>query len=153
MDIRESAEKIKRMLSQDLGVYHVDFGDRFGSATISVHCVSAQDRERIKSNFPDRFDGFYVYVTSPIWGVGHLLPEYARQITEISQLNKKSNEYGSPEQKALALLYDEAMHEEEEHWAKLTEGARREFISYWIKKQRQRIEDYANCGDKFLLKD
>jgi len=151
MSIIESVDKIKKLLCNDSGVYHIDFGDRFGSETIMVCCVTVGDSERVKKILSDKFDGYYVNVMSPIWGVGNLLPEYANRIVEMSSNNKMSMVYGSAEQKILNQLYDEAISKEEKYWNSLTDAAKREFINFWIKKQRKRIPDFANCGDKFLL--
>jgi hypothetical protein len=153
MDLNEAVEKIKVNLGNDSGVYHICPGNRFGDQVIAIFCITDQDCDRIITSTFSRFEGFNIYVSSPIWGVGNLLPEYGKKILEVMKNEEKSNIYGTQEQKALETLCHETMMEEKKYWESLSEKAKKEFLNYWIRKERKRIPDFANCGDKFLINE
>lgn len=157
--MRESGLKKLQLASLDFklaychigSVFHITWGDRFGEKIIHVEVISPQDESEVRKQLPDEFQGFRVYIVSPIWHTGELVPELNRQMEEMmNQDYYRANPKGQWEATQFGRKIVEA---EKSVWTSWSDKQKRDFIRSIILERRKKIPGYANCGDKFLTVD
>ena len=149
---RKTAERIKKIWGQDPGVFEILPANRFGEIVVVIGCISKEDRERVESKIIREKGDVTFYFSSPIWYIGGLVPGSTEKFEDMLR-DPKNVTYGTKEWDAKEKFQKALVRRDEELWASWNEVQRRKFISDWIKKERKRIDGYANCGDKFLLPD
>jgi hypothetical protein len=133
-------------------IFDIRVANRFGEIVVVVSCVTEEDRLKMIDEIEDRYADVQFYFAGPIWPVGGLNPENAKKFESMLQSGEYS-EYGTPKSKELDAFGDKIIQEDKVTWANWTNEQRRKWISDYIKKTRKRIPGFANCGDKFLIKE
>jgi hypothetical protein len=148
----KTAERLKRIWGQDLGVFEIQPANRFGDIVVAIGCISEEERERIERAIIREPGDVRFYFQSPIWPIGGLVPGSTEKFEERLQ-DPRNVTYGTKEWEETERIQRDLIRRDVELWASWSQDKRRKFISDWIKKVRKRIKGYANCGDKFLLPD
>lgn len=148
---RMTYEEFRKQHCDNISIFDISYGNRFGENVIAVYCLTHEEKEQIEKQLPGFYQGFRIYLASPIWGVGDLLIEYRKKIDDYVEAHPNARIYGTPESKVLDSIYKETVQSERVYWKKLSKDERRVWISNYIKKQREHNPHFANCGDKFLV--
>jgi hypothetical protein len=147
-DVGKAVIRLKVQVGDDLGVYHVGWGDRYGQLVLTVECISRSDELRIKKLLPTYFDGIGIHTMAPIWRSGELLPELGAQFD--SMLSVPANVATPKGQEETSRFLGKLMEAEDKCWQSLSPSAQRAFIARRIADRRRGEPGFANCGDKFL---
>lgn len=150
MSMEDAALDLKGQFGGDAGIYNIWYGNRFGTDVLVVECISDDDKARLKSIMPNTFKNFLVHFTSPIWGIGNLLPTYREKIKLLVDMGGNYFATGTKENEHLLALYEEARKKEQEYWTSLSGEQRKKYLADFIKEKREKKPSFANCGDKFL---
>jgi hypothetical protein len=152
MELQKASDELKNKYGADRGVFSINPANRFGDLVISISCVTREDADRLDREIPDPFHGFHIHFSAPIWGIAGLVPENKKKFEEILY-DQRYMTSGTEAFKIGEAFIEKATKDDSSIWASWNEEQRQKFISDRIKKERQRIKGYANCGDKFLLPD